>query len=91
MALLEASGPLDSVGAGWWVDFKFRNRGFGKAVVVELVHYLKGQGYTGIGHIRIQTHLQKYDRVSQKLKELFVNEFARSQQATQTRSGHKKC
>lgn len=78
VALIEASGPSHAVNPGWWVDSIFRGKGYGNVVVIELARYLKKQGYYGVGEIRIQTFQHEYDRASQKLKEVFINEFTSS-------------
>lgn len=78
VALIEASGPVDAINPGWWVDSEYRGQGYGRAIVVELARFLKSRGYTGVGNIRIQTYRQQYDEASSKLKDIFINEFTRS-------------
>jgi len=78
VALIEASGPDYAVNPGWWVDSRYRNKGYGKAVVIELAHFLRKCGYYGVGEICIQTYKEKYDQYSSKLKDIFINEFMSS-------------
>ncbi len=78
VALIEASGPDCAVNPGWWVDSKYRNKGYGKAVVVELANFLKKRGYNGVGDIRIQTYQGEYDQFSSKLKDTFIHKFTSS-------------
>ena len=75
VGLIEASGPKDAVNPGWWIDSKHRNKGYGKAIVIELAKVLKNLGYDGVADICIQTYKNEYDQASKKLKEIFIHEF----------------
>lgn len=66
IAIAEASG-LDWVAPGWWVDYAFRQKGYGKELVDLLADYLKSIGVKRIGKIRIQTYRGEFDIWSEKL------------------------
>jgi RimJ/RimL family protein N-acetyltransferase len=53
IGLIESSGPPDARTAGWWIDSKFRNQGFGSVMIDALILYLKNNGTTGIGNLLI--------------------------------------
>lgn len=75
IGLIEASGPKNSVAPGWWIDYLYRGNGYGKALVFTLADYLKQQGYTGVGYISIQGHLEKYDKASRRVRDYFIERF----------------
>ncbi len=75
IGIVEQSAPLDAVAPGWWIDLRFREKGFGSKMVDCLAGYLKIQGATGVGDIRIQTHNEQYDAASEALKKRFEAHF----------------
>lgn len=72
---VECSSPLHEAAPSWWVDSRFREQGFGYAMVDALVPFLKERGYSGIGHIRVQTRNGLYDEASRKLVHRFCELF----------------
>lgn len=60
IGLVEQSAPLDTVAPGWWMDLRFREKGYESRMIDCLADYLKKQGATGVGNIRIQTHNGQY-------------------------------
>jgi len=75
IGIVEQSAPLDAVAPGWWIDSRFRKKGFGSKMVDCLADYLKIQGATGVGNIRVQTHNGQYDAASEALKKRFKAHF----------------
>ncbi len=71
IGIVEQSAPLDAVAPGWWIDSRFRGKGLGSRMVDCLADYLKMQGATGVGDIRIQTHNGQYNDASEALKKRF--------------------
>lgn len=76
VGLADASGSLDAVNAGWWIDESVRKKGYGYALVDALAEYLKEQGYTGVGHIRIIVHCEEFRVASRKLEARFRGHFS---------------
>ena len=75
IAIAEASGrPLAS--PGWWVDSKFRGRGYGNEVVDLLAEFLKTDGVTDIGAIQIESYCNEYDEQSTRLARRIRSRFA---------------
>lgn len=60
IGLIEASG--DKPAPGWWVDSRFRNQGYGKALVDVLAEHLVRTGIKQLGVIRVQGNSQEYSR-----------------------------
>ena len=79
IGIVEAAGSGDCISPGWWLDKDFRGKGYGTKLVDTLVAYLKSEGYTGAGQIKIQTHDHSYDIASQKLAERFQRHFIPAQ------------
>ncbi len=75
IGIVEQSAPLDAVVPGWWIDLRFRGKGFGNKMIDSLADYLKMQGATGVGNIRIQTYNGQYDAASETLKKRFEAHF----------------
>jgi len=75
IGIVEQSAPLDAVAPGWWIDLRFRGKGFGNKIVDSLADYLKMQGATGVGDIRVQTHNGQYNAASEALKNRFEAHF----------------
>src|SRR5438093_1354254 len=46
IGVVEASGPMDQMGAGWWLDSKVRGKGAGSDAVDALAAHLKSIGVT---------------------------------------------
>jgi RimJ/RimL family protein N-acetyltransferase len=78
LGIAEASGPLDAANAAWWIDSKFRGQRYGHELADLLAGCLKTKGYKGVGYIRIDTHLGKYDQASIKIRERFRSRFERA-------------
>ena len=53
IGIVEQSAPLNAVAPGWWIDSKFRRKGYGYKMIDCLVDYLIKQGATGVGNIRV--------------------------------------
>lgn len=64
IGLVEASGPLEAVTPGWWLDSQVREKGYGHKMVDALAKYLKDHGVTGVGNIPIQSKDGVYDKAS---------------------------
>jgi RimJ/RimL family protein N-acetyltransferase len=75
VGIIEASGPLNSVVPGWWLDSVFRGKGLGNKMVDALAGYLKELGYSGVGNICVQTRNQDYDEASSALAKRFRKHF----------------
>ena len=50
---LHLGGPLDATQVGWWLDPGFRGRGLASRMIEALADYLKHNGVTKLGHIKI--------------------------------------
>ena len=72
IGVMEASGPRDAVNAGWWIDYQSRGRGFGKEAVALLAHYLKREGYTGVGLIAVIADDKGSETASRRLRAHFI-------------------
>lgn len=72
IGIIEASGLPPS--PGWWIDSEYRRQGYGYRLVDALAAYLKLQGVTTIGHIKVDGDYQAY---SEKLKARFLSHFHR--------------
>jgi len=77
---IEASGPLHQMGAGWWLDARFRGRGIGNETIDALAAYLKSVGVTGIGRIVIDTFGGEHTAASSKLAKRLKSHFPQSRQ-----------
>src|SRR6266568_5334828 len=66
IGIVEASDSKDCVSPGWWLDSRVRGKRYGNKLVDALATYLKQQGYTGVGKIRIETCEHRHDAASQK-------------------------
>lgn len=75
IGLVEASGPNDQIAPSWWLDIRYRGKGYGNEVVDTLACYLKKQGVTGVGKIQIKTHQGSYDETSISLAKRFKKHF----------------
>lgn len=75
IGIIEASGPPESVAPGWWLDSRVRGKDLGNKMVDALAEYLKKLGFTGVGHIRIQSRNQVYDEASSALEKRFRAHF----------------
>ncbi|NOU01855.1 MAG: GNAT family N-acetyltransferase [Gallionella sp.] len=73
--IIEASGDKSKIAPGWWVDSSCRGKGYASAMIDELARYLKQEGFTGVGYIKIQTYQSRYDNASEALKRRFCNHF----------------
>jgi GNAT superfamily N-acetyltransferase len=67
VGLVEVSGPRDKVGIAWWLDLRYRRKGVGKAMIDELVVYLKAIGVSGVAPIIIDPPAGEYTAASTKL------------------------
>jgi len=66
IGIAEASGrPIAT--PGWWIDSKYRGKGYGNELVDLLATQLKSEGVIGLGKIPIDTHLGSYNEQSSRL------------------------
>jgi len=80
IGIVEASGPLDQMGAGWWLDSRFRGKGVGSELADALAAYFKSLGVTGIGRILIDTFGGEHTTASNKLAIRLKSHFPQSRQ-----------
>ena len=75
IGIAEASGrPIAT--AGWWIDSKYRGKGYGNELVDLLAAQLKSEGVTGIDKIPIDTHLGTYHKQSSRLAQRIRRHFS---------------
>ena len=77
VGISEASGPPDGTVAGWWIDSRFRGKGYGAELVDLLAAHLKAKGVRGIGLIPIDTYRGEYHEQSSRLARRFKAHFAK--------------
>ena len=61
------AGLPNEINASWWIDSKYRGKGYGSEMVDRLAERLKEEGATGIGDIVINTFRGEYDLASRQL------------------------
>lgn len=67
VGLAYRAGSSDNVEAGWWIDSKFRGKGYGSELIDRLIEQLLRESVTGIGEIAIKTFRGEYDVASQRM------------------------
>lgn len=74
VAVVEASGMPVATPA-WWIDSKFRRRGYWRELVDLLAEHLKSKGVTGVGRIPITTYQGAHDEASIAMAKRFKAHF----------------
>ncbi len=74
IGIAEASGRPIAV-PGWWIDSKYRGKGYGNELVDLLAEQLKSEGVTNIGKILIDTYLGTYHEQSSRLAQRIRRHF----------------
>ena len=67
IGVLYRAGQKSATDAGWWLDSRFRGRGYGSQMIDTLAALLKEEGVTGIGPIRVVTHAEDHHKASSRL------------------------
>lgn len=73
-ALLNRGGEPHCTLVGWWIDKRFRGQHRGKKLMDAWAAYLKADGVTGLGEIRIETFNPNY-AASLELKRYMLSLF----------------
>ncbi len=61
------SGLPNQINASWWIDSRYRGKGYGSEMIDRLAELLMEEGATGIGDIVINTFRGEYDLASRQL------------------------
>jgi RimJ/RimL family protein N-acetyltransferase len=74
IGIVEASG-LPITTPAWWIDSKFRGRGYWRELVDLLAAHLKSKGVTGVGRMPIITYQGAHDEASIAMAKRFKAHF----------------
>jgi RimJ/RimL family protein N-acetyltransferase len=76
IGILYADGHPNNIDVAWWLDSRYRGKGYASEAVDLFATYLKFNGITGVGHISIDTFQGKYHEASCKLVARFKAHFS---------------
>lgn len=67
VGLAWSSADREAVDAAWWIDSKYRSKGYGSDLVERLAEMLASEGACGVADIKSNTFRGEYDLASQRL------------------------
>lgn len=67
IGIVYRAGLPNEINAAWWIDSKYRGKGYGSEMVDLLAKQLLEEGVTGVGDIVNNTFRGEYDQASQRL------------------------
>lgn len=76
IGIVYRSGLPNEINASWWIDSKYRGKGYGSEMVDQLARQLLEEGVTGVGDIVNNTFRGEYDLASQRLLSRLKSRFS---------------
>lgn len=67
VGLAWCSADREAVDAAWWIDSKYRSKGYGSELIDGLAETLVSEGVSGVAEIASNTFRGEYDLASQRL------------------------